>query len=392
MTRFLHTSDWQIGKPFAGIADPDRRAAARAARIAGIARIAEHARTRRVEFVLVAGDLFDSPRPDGQTLLATLAALGAFPCPVFAIPGNHDHGGPASVWNREPFARARAERAPNFQVLLAAGPCVTANAVLLPCPLERRQTLQDPLGWLRDAAAVEARLPHAARALPRIVLAHGSTQEFATRDEDDSVVQTNLLDLATLPDGLADYVALGDWHAPKRVGERAWYSGTHEPDRFPKGEDYDAGHVLEVEIASRGALPQVTRLVTKELGWHEFTARLDGEGGIAELSTALQRTLAGRVAKDLVALTLHGSVGLEARAALDALLATTADQVLRLECRDELVLLPSDAELARIATPEDPQLTAVTARLREGLARGGTEGEVARLALRELHALLATGS
>ena len=27
MTTFIHTADWQLGKPFAGIADPAKRAA-----------------------------------------------------------------------------------------------------------------------------------------------------------------------------------------------------------------------------------------------------------------------------------------------------------------------------------------------------------------------------
>ena len=58
---FIHTADWQIGKPFGTIPDSDKRAQVRNERIAVIGRIAEAVKTHNAEFVLVAGDLFDSP-------------------------------------------------------------------------------------------------------------------------------------------------------------------------------------------------------------------------------------------------------------------------------------------------------------------------------------------
>ena len=36
MARFLHTADWQIGKPFAGIRDPHKRSLIQQARIEAI--------------------------------------------------------------------------------------------------------------------------------------------------------------------------------------------------------------------------------------------------------------------------------------------------------------------------------------------------------------------
>ena len=63
LVRFLHTADWQIGKPYARVVDPDHRARLKQVRIAVIQRLAVLVQQQQLDFVLVAGDLFDSPAP-----------------------------------------------------------------------------------------------------------------------------------------------------------------------------------------------------------------------------------------------------------------------------------------------------------------------------------------
>src|SRR5262252_251827 len=48
-TTFLHTADWQLGKPFAGIEDMQKRSLVRQERIAVLGRIAETAREHQVQ-------------------------------------------------------------------------------------------------------------------------------------------------------------------------------------------------------------------------------------------------------------------------------------------------------------------------------------------------------
>lgn len=60
--RFIHTSDWQLGKPF-GRVPAEARAALGEARLDAIDRIAAAARANGAPLVLVAGDVFDSPEP-----------------------------------------------------------------------------------------------------------------------------------------------------------------------------------------------------------------------------------------------------------------------------------------------------------------------------------------
>jgi exonuclease SbcD len=86
VTTILHTSDWHIGKGIRGHSRADEHRAV-LAEIAGIAR------DRKVDLVIVAGDVFDTaaPKPDAEEIayqaLLDLADTGAA---VALISGNHD--------------------------------------------------------------------------------------------------------------------------------------------------------------------------------------------------------------------------------------------------------------------------------------------------------------
>ena len=150
MVRFLHTADWQIGKPYGRVVDPDHRARLKQVRIAVIQRLAALVQQQQLDFVLVAGDLFDSPAPARSEVAQALSAIGQIPTPVLVIPGNHDHGGPGSLWHQGWFQELATDVAPNLQVLLERQPVVVAGAVVLPCPLLRQADVEDPLNWLQQ--------------------------------------------------------------------------------------------------------------------------------------------------------------------------------------------------------------------------------------------------
>jgi len=228
---FLHTADWQLGKPYGRVADPGNRAALQNERFECLRRIGREAADRQAAFVLVAGDLFDSPSPVNATVARACEAIGAMEVPVLVIPGNHDHGGPGSLWEQPFFQRQRAELAPNLRVLLTPEPVILDQAVVFPAPLLRRQQLADATLWIRSALDS----PGLPADLPRIVLAHGSVQGFeSTQDDEDETAQgMNLIDLTRLPEDALDYLALGDWHGPKQGGAQAWYCGHPAIDRFP---------------------------------------------------------------------------------------------------------------------------------------------------------------
>jgi len=381
LVRFLHTADWQIGKPYARVVDPDHRARLKQVRIAVIQRMALLVQRQQLDFVLVAGDLFDSPAPARSEVAQALSAIGQIPAPVLVIPGNHDHGGPGSLWHQGWFQELSADVAPNLQILLERQPVSLCGAVVLPCPLMRQTAVEDPLSWLTQLNTSE--LPDG----PRIVLAHGSVQSFAALDSQEA--SSNQLSLEQLPQGLCDYIALGDWHGLKQVSANAWYCGCPEQDRFPRTADYASSQVLLVEL-ERGGSPAVSIEPTGALQWHHITMRLQGDADLELLERQVQQHLGQRSGEDLLLLELDGQLSLTGAARLEAWLTSLSSRLLRLKHRQRVRTLPSDAELAPLLDrPGDPLFARVVSSLKEQSLQqdNAEESRLAVLALRELQLL-----
>jgi DNA repair exonuclease SbcCD nuclease subunit len=301
--------------------------------------------------------------------------------PVYAIPGNHDHGGPGSLWEQPFFQREQASIAPNLHLLLAPEAVEIDSALLLPCPLLRRHEAADTTGWLRTFESENGK--------PRIVLAHGSVQAFGSAGDDDEGdgMLVNQIDLARLDAARFDYVALGDWHGTKQVAAKAWYAGTPELDRFPRGEGHVPGQVLIVEVA-RGAEPMVTPVKTARFGWHERAFELAEDSALAQLEADFEALAGGRAQQDCLRLDLRGSLGIEATTRLEQLLESWQARLLRLKLSNQLVVAPSPAEIEALTQrTSDPLIARVAAQLVARLTHDGEDAAIARLALRELHAL-----
>lgn len=86
--RFLHTSDWHIGKTLKGQSRLDEQR--------GVVReIVAVAREHPVDAVLIAGDVYDSAAPSAeaqQLVVQALLALRDTGAEVLVLAGNHDHG------------------------------------------------------------------------------------------------------------------------------------------------------------------------------------------------------------------------------------------------------------------------------------------------------------
>ena len=328
MLTFLHTADWQIGRQYARFL-PEDAALLFEARFQAITKIAQLAVEKRVDFVVVAGDIFDSQTLSDRQVLRCFEALKAYPGPWLLLPGNHDAALSESVWTRAQRLQAVPEQ---VHLLLSPDPfsLTELNAVVLPGVLRQRQSYQDLSAWF-DEVPVQA-------GVYRVGLAHGSVQGvLAEHIDSHNPIAADRAQRAQL-----DYLALGDWHGLRQINERTWYSGTPEPDRF---KDNQPGHVVLVSLSEPGAVPVVEAIPTARYHWHSIRYEFTHDEQVQDLAQSLQ-------AYDLhsvLELSLSGHLSLAATQTLDDMLLKAQARVRSLEIRrEDLHLSASEDDICEL--------------------------------------------
>ncbi len=354
--RFLHTADWQIGKPYHWIEDSQKRARLQQERVNAVSRIASAAEELNLDAVMVAGDLFDSSTVAPTIVMEVMEAIASIPCPVIVIPGNHDHGGAGGIWQRRDVKRQMQERCPNLKLLLQADPQVIGGMVLLPCPLLRQRDSRSPADWLE--ALDWSSLPHDQ---PRVVLAHGSVQGFGTED------QVNQLHPTRWPNDQVDYIALGDWHALTQLSPHAWYSGTPEPDRFPTSHKDQRSQALLVEV-ERQHPPEVTPITTGLMQWHTIAAKVSSQTDLQRLKQEIESVVERRVGRDLLRLELSGQLSFVDYKNLLEQVQVLDQQLLHLRIRGMPQHRPEPGEFEAFLQRDDaPLIQGITRQLADEL-------------------------
>jgi Calcineurin-like phosphoesterase len=322
--RFIHTADWQLGKPFANF-PADLAGELSAARFAAIGRIAEIAGTRGARHVCVAGDVFDGEDLPNAILRRALERMAEHTSITWVLlPGNHDPARPGGIWDRI----HRLDLPANVKPVLTNDVMeLTDGVFVLPSPLTSKNPGRDPTQWMDTAATPEGAL--------RLGLAHGSVQGFGSDGESSVLIARDRAAAA----GLA-YLALGDWHGVTRVAADTWYSGTPEPDRHPNNEP---GYVLDVAVEAAGAV-SVDRVASGQFTWSKMAAALRSVSDLVTLEPALVKpgTLAGRV---LLRLSLNGSLSLSEHAELDAWIERWSARLCHLDVdRSAVATRPTSAD------------------------------------------------
>jgi DNA repair exonuclease SbcCD nuclease subunit len=319
--RFLHAADLHLGLGVTRFSRETNRRVGEA-RFAALDNLVSAAKEREVDFVLIAGDLFDDNHVESVVAVRAFKVLDSLNLPVYVLPGNHDPLTPDSVWERPPWKDpGRAE----IKVLGHRRPLPIAEDVILyPCPLTQRTSLEDPTAW------IPARQPED-RTL-RIGVAHGSLRDRENLPEDDHLIDRFVADRCGL-----DYLALGHWHSlnlyPDRGGvRRTAYPGVHEPMRFrgfqtgwtPYSDaapdlfaDDGRGRVLCVTLHGPGAVPEIEPIEVGNLRWLEETYEVHSEEDLGRII----RDLALRPEKHrlMLRLSLRGVLGAAALPQLDEL-------------------------------------------------------------------------
>ena len=101
--RFVHAADLHLDSPFRGIADvsPELRDELQAATVTAFERIVDHTISARADFLILAGDLYDSRDRSLRALLAfrrQMERLAERDISVYIVHGNHD---PLNGWGSE---------------------------------------------------------------------------------------------------------------------------------------------------------------------------------------------------------------------------------------------------------------------------------------------------
>ncbi|GFE93897.1 metallophosphoesterase family protein [Acetobacter persici] len=358
--KFIHSADWQLGKPY-GRFEPEVRAGLSEARFDAIDTLGRTAVDHGAQHVVVAGDIFDTEGPEDRTIVQAISRMSRHSCRWWLLPGNHDFARSGGLWDR---VRQRASE--NIVILSTPEPVEMNPGVwLLPAPLEHRHNLEDPTARFDSMETPGATL--------RIGLAHGSIRDFGSQGETKNQIAPDRARRSNL-----DYLALGDWHGALRVDGRTWYAGTPEVDRFQRD---DPGQALVVGL-STDAEPSVTPIRTGRFQWllrdwmvsdqAAFDAECELLLGAIDAPTTLLR------------LTLAGITSLGDRISMLGRLENDIGHQLRyLDVRaDHLVGRPSEEDIANLAV--EGMLGAAARMLNTRIEGGGEDAAVAKRALERL--------
>lgn len=335
-TRFIHTSDWQLGVTRQFL-DADSQARWAAARFEGIRNLGRIAGEEACEFIVVAGDIFESNQVDRRTVLKACEVMAGIPAPIYLLPANHDPLDAGSVFGGKPW---RDRKPAHVHVLDVAGHCheVRPGVEVVGAPWTSKRPLTDLV-----AAAASALQP--APGVLRVMVGHGAVDQLSPDRDNPAVIRVAEAENA-IQAGRYQYLALGDRHSFTSIGGsgRIFYSGTHEAYDF--GE-VDPGKVLIVDLGDDGVSVKARQNGVWRFQVHE--ARVSTADDVEALSRHLEAMTDKE--RTILKLGLVGSLGIQAHARLEAVEEHARDlfaALVRSGSRSELLVLPEGADFENL--------------------------------------------
>ncbi|MFJ8510312.1 exonuclease SbcCD subunit D [Streptomyces avermitilis] len=272
--RFLHTSDWHLGRRF-------HTEDLIPAQEAFLDHVVDTARSEDVDAILVAGDVYDRAIPslDAVRLFnRALHQLADLDVPIIMISGNHDSAHRLGVGSSL-FARAgihlRTDPATcDIPVLLedADGPVAVYGIPYLEPSMVRTQLEAEATSHHAVLTAALDRIHadltnHQPAGTRSVVIAHAFVTPGTGPIEDESVEESDSeRDLsvggvahvgADVFDGI-DYVALGHLHGAQKVTDRVHYSGS--PLAYSFSEATHTKSLTLVDLTTPDTAPALRRL------------------------------------------------------------------------------------------------------------------------------------
>lgn len=284
---FIHAADLHIGAPFRGLRALSEEWARRLADAIPAAwdRVVEAAITRKVDFVVVSGDIFDSVRASYRDYLRFfdgLNRLDAEGIPTYLCTGNHD---PLSIWQQDFFAlpasatMLAADR-PDFALYERDGrPMAIIGGRGYPNKVWSPN--ENIAEGITRAAALEALGPRAAEAPYAIGVLHTGLTLDPHKAPSDPV--------ELLASGF-DYWALGHIHSPwvnDDANPRLVFSGCIQGrdvrETGPRG--------VNLVTVAPGCPPRITFIPTASIVWEKVTVDASDCANIPALVAKTMREL-----------------------------------------------------------------------------------------------------
>lgn len=275
MVKFIHAADLHLDTPFSGLEQTSKELAEklRAAPFESLAKIVDRALTEKVDFMLLAGDLYNTQRVNikAQSLfIEQLDRLDESDIPVFLIRGNHDYLTAESKTLSLPFPKnvyTYSEKVQTHVREMKGGERVAVTGFSYDSQ------------WIFDRKIAE--YPKRRQDVDlHIGLLHGSLEGLETKEGNYAPFSSSELRAKNY-----DYWALGHIHKREKISERplAYYAGNIQG--LHKNEPGEKGGLL-VEWTPRDY--QVEFISTAPMIWDALTVEMTDVKNVSELFEAIR--------------------------------------------------------------------------------------------------------
>lgn len=288
---FLHTADLHLGAPFRGLAKVSPAWAARLVQAIAEAfdRVIDTAISRKVDFVVIAGDVFDASRAsygDYLRFFEGMRALGKAGIPAYLITGNHD---PYTSWQQSAFsltenAHMLPADKPGFELYRRDGKplCIIGGRGYYNQSWPIDECIADGITRTAALTALQQSEPDVAQAPFAIGMLHTGLD----LDPVKAPVNPSVL----LSAGM-DYWACGHIHMcyihPSEADPRIAFSGCIQgrdiKETGPRG--------VQLVTLSEGAAPQLEFIPTASVVWQRLRVDVSDCATLPEISGLIMREL-----------------------------------------------------------------------------------------------------
>jgi DNA repair exonuclease SbcCD nuclease subunit len=330
----------------------------RETRIESINNVLKAAQEKKVDFVLLCGDIFEHNMVSQEDVKKVVTIFNRYPdIPLYLLPGNHDIIGADCIYNRPIFQGVK-----HLTILRTNDSIEAPGATIHPCLVLSKFSTKDFSNAIPEVRELDG---------IHIGVAHGNlVGKF-------SIPNWEAIDLPIDPLSVErtgiDYLALGHWHNHRSFEDtngitRMAYSGTHEQTNY---DEDDAGQCLLVQIDRKGDAPKIESIKAGRLTWESMEFEMKDASSLIELKKNLE-SIKGI---DMVRLTLDGRLPLECKKELDNILEfqTTLHKNLRVKLESLYFEVPPQLE----ATFDfgDSTLNQTAAHLKQLLANEKDHGK-----------------